>query len=71
MMNRTKDSFKFFFNTKSMEYTWSRTDDVIKDNSLLTKEEIQVEYTPYIYKQNLIFYVVILDFNLKYFSKEI
>ena len=44
MMNRTKDGFKFFFNTKTMEYTWSRTDDVIKDSSLLTKDEVQVLY---------------------------
>ena len=43
MMNRTKDGFKFFFNSKTMEYTWSRTDDVIKDHSLLTKDEIQVD----------------------------
>ena len=44
MMNRTQDGHKFFFNTKSMDYTWSRTDDVIKDHSLLTKEEIQVGF---------------------------
>jgi len=42
MMNRTKNGSKFFFNTQTMDYLWARTDDVIKDHSLLTKEEIQV-----------------------------
>lgn len=44
MMNRNKEGTKFFFNTRSMEYLWCRTDDVVRDNSLLTKDEIQVSY---------------------------
>ncbi|XP_052795267.1 ras GTPase-activating-like protein IQGAP1 [Mya arenaria] len=41
MMNRTSSGAKFFFNTQSMDYLWSRNDDVIKDHGLLTKEEVQ------------------------------
>ncbi|KAL3866731.1 hypothetical protein ACJMK2_044012 [Sinanodonta woodiana] len=41
MMNRNKDGSKFFYNTKTGQYAWVRGDDVVKDDSLLTKEEIQ------------------------------
>ncbi|KAH3833286.1 hypothetical protein DPMN_106592, partial [Dreissena polymorpha] len=41
MMNRTSSGAKFFFNTHTIDYLWSRTDDVVKDHSLLTKDEIQ------------------------------
>lgn len=42
MMNRNKDGSKFFYNTKTGQYAWVRADDVVKDDSLLTKEEVQV-----------------------------
>jgi hypothetical protein len=42
MMNRLKDGSKFYYNTNSEVYNWARPDDVVKDHSLLTKEEIQV-----------------------------
>ena len=41
MMNRLKDGSKFYYNTNSEVYNWARPDDVVKDHSLLTKEEIQ------------------------------
>lgn len=42
VMNRIKDGSKFFYNVHTKEYSWTRPDDVVKDNSILTKEEIQV-----------------------------
>lgn len=41
VMNRIKDGSKFFYNVHTKEYSWTRPDDVVKDNSILTKEEIQ------------------------------
>ncbi|XP_070211492.1 ras GTPase-activating-like protein IQGAP1 isoform X2 [Littorina saxatilis] len=41
MMNRVKDGSKFFYNINTEEYAWTRRDDVAKDFSLLTKDEIQ------------------------------
>lgn len=41
MMNRVRDGTKFFYNINTQEYTWARRDDIVKDFSLLTKEEIQ------------------------------
>lgn len=45
MMNRLKDGSKFYFNTNTKEYKWSRPDGVVKDHGQLNKEEIQVRYT--------------------------
>jgi hypothetical protein len=42
MMNRVSDGSKFFFNVHTGRYVWTRTEDVVKDFSLLTKDEIQV-----------------------------
>ena len=42
MMNRVRDGSKFFYNIHTQVYAWSRREDVVKDFSLLTKEEIQV-----------------------------
>ena len=44
MMNRVRDGSKFFYNIHTQEYAWTRREDVIKDFSLLTKEEIQVSF---------------------------
>nr|KAG5685671.1 hypothetical protein BaRGS_014478 [Batillaria attramentaria] len=41
MMNRVADGSKFFYNINTQEYAWARRDDIVKDFSLLTKEEIQ------------------------------
>ncbi|XP_048258787.1 ras GTPase-activating-like protein IQGAP1 isoform X2 [Haliotis rufescens] len=41
IMNRTRDGSKFFYNISTGEYEWFRQDGVVKDHSLLTKEEIQ------------------------------
>ncbi|XP_078316270.1 ras GTPase-activating-like protein IQGAP1 isoform X2 [Crassostrea virginica] len=41
MMNRLKDGSKFYYNTKSKTYKWSRPDGVVKDHGQLNKEEIQ------------------------------
>ncbi|KAK3096452.1 hypothetical protein FSP39_000292 [Pinctada imbricata] len=41
MMNRLKDGSKFYYNTTTKEYKWSKPDGVVKDNGILTKEEIQ------------------------------
>lgn len=41
MMNRLKDGSKFYYNANSELYAWARPEDVVKDHSLLTKEEIQ------------------------------
>lgn len=45
IMNRLKDGSKFYFNTNTKEYKWSRPDGVVKDHGQLNKEEIQVRYT--------------------------
>ena len=44
MMNRLKDGSKFYYNTKSKTYKWSRPDGVVKDHGQLNKEEIQVSH---------------------------
>lgn len=41
-MNRVRDGSKFYYNTKTQEYTWARREDIVKDFSILTKEEVQV-----------------------------
>ncbi|XP_076443787.1 ras GTPase-activating-like protein IQGAP1 isoform X2 [Babylonia areolata] len=41
MMNRVNDGSKFFYNVHTQEYAWTRREDVVKDFSLLTKDEIQ------------------------------
>jgi len=41
MMNRLKDGTKFFYNIDTADHAWSRGDTIVKDYSLLTKEEIQ------------------------------
>ncbi|XP_063433642.1 ras GTPase-activating-like protein IQGAP1 [Mytilus trossulus] len=41
MMNRLKDGSKFYYNKHQDTFAWARPDDVVKDHSLLTKEEIQ------------------------------
>ncbi|XP_025077670.1 ras GTPase-activating-like protein IQGAP1 isoform X2 [Pomacea canaliculata] len=41
MMNRVRDGSKFYYNTKTQEYTWARREDIVKDFSILTKEEVQ------------------------------
>ncbi|XP_061172402.1 ras GTPase-activating-like protein IQGAP1 isoform X1 [Saccostrea echinata] len=41
MMNRLKDGSKFYYNTHTKEYKWSRPESVVKDHGLLNKEEIQ------------------------------
>ncbi|XP_056022517.1 ras GTPase-activating-like protein IQGAP1 isoform X2 [Ostrea edulis] len=41
MMNRLKDGSKFYYNTQTKDYKWSRPEDVVKDHGLLNKEEIQ------------------------------
>lgn len=41
MMNRLKDGSKFYFNTNTKEYKWSRPDGVVKDHGQLNKEELQ------------------------------
>ena len=45
-MNRTREGYKYYFNVHSMEASWERTEDMKKDHSLLTKEEIQVSCIP-------------------------
>jgi hypothetical protein len=45
MMNRLKDGSKFYYNTRTKDYKWSRPDDVVKDHGLLNKEDIQVSST--------------------------
>lgn len=42
MMNRSPEGFKFFYNVITGDYAWVRNDSIIKDYSILTKEEIQV-----------------------------
>ena len=42
MMNRLRDGTKFFYNIHTHRHTWSRTDDIAKDFSLLTSDDIQV-----------------------------
>ena len=42
MVHRLKDGFKFFYNVHSRKHEWKRPDGVSKDNSLLSREEIQV-----------------------------
>ena len=42
MMNRLKDNTKFFYNIDSGDHAWTRGTDIIKDYSLLNKEDIQV-----------------------------
>lgn len=41
MMNRVGDGTKFFYNVHTCQYAWTRSDAIIKDFSLLTKDEIQ------------------------------
>ncbi|XP_029657707.1 ras GTPase-activating-like protein IQGAP1 isoform X1 [Octopus sinensis] len=41
MMNRSPEGFKFFYNVNTGDYAWVRNDTIIKDYSILTKEEIQ------------------------------
>ncbi|CAG5135114.1 unnamed protein product, partial [Candidula unifasciata] len=41
MMNRLKDGTKFFCNVNTGAHAWTRGDSIIKDYSLLTKDEIQ------------------------------
>ncbi|CAL1534099.1 unnamed protein product [Lymnaea stagnalis] len=41
MMNRTKDSTKFFYNVHTGDHAWTRGNTIIKDYSLLTREDIQ------------------------------
>ncbi|GFS24828.1 Ras GTPase-activating protein nGAP-like isoform X6, partial [Elysia marginata] len=41
MMNRLKDNTKFFYNMHTNQHAWTRGDNVIKDYSLLTRDEIQ------------------------------
>ncbi|RUS77832.1 hypothetical protein EGW08_014406 [Elysia chlorotica] len=41
MMNRLKDNTKFFYNINTKQHAWTRGDSVIKDYSLLTRDEIQ------------------------------
>ncbi|KAL8562627.1 hypothetical protein ACOMHN_011199 [Nucella lapillus] len=41
MMNRVRDGSKFFYNIHTQEYAWTRREDIAKDYSLLTKDEIQ------------------------------
>ncbi|BFY98703.1 hypothetical protein BsWGS_01743 [Bradybaena similaris] len=41
MMNRLKDGTKFFYNVNTGAHAWTRGDTIIKDYSLLTKDEIQ------------------------------
>ncbi|KAH9500962.1 Ras GTPase-activating-like protein iqgap1 [Bulinus truncatus] len=41
MMNRVRDGSKFFFNVHTGQHAWTRGDSIIKDYSLLTREEIQ------------------------------
>lgn len=41
MMNRLKDNTKFFYNVHTKQHAWTRGDNVMKDYSLLTRDEIQ------------------------------
>ncbi|XP_059176256.1 ras GTPase-activating-like protein IQGAP1 [Physella acuta] len=41
MMNRLRDGTKFFYNVHTGEHAWTRGDTIVKDYSLLTREEIQ------------------------------
>lgn len=42
MMNRVRDGSKFFYNVHTKEYAWARREDIVKDFSLLTRDEVQV-----------------------------
>lgn len=41
MMHKLRDGFRFFFNVNSLTHSWQKTEDVRKDYSLLTRDEIQ------------------------------
>lgn len=41
MMNKSKRGFKFYYNVNTGEYAWARNENIVKDFSILTKEEIQ------------------------------
>nr|KAI8756299.1 ras GTPase-activating-like protein IQGAP1 isoform X2 [Biomphalaria glabrata] len=41
MMNRVRDGSKFFYNVHTGQHAWTRGDTIIKDYSLLTREELQ------------------------------
>ena len=43
MMNRIRDGHKFYFNAHQMAYSWEKIEDMKKDYSLLTRDEIQVK----------------------------
>ena len=42
MMNKSNQGFKFYYNVNTGEYAWARNESIVKDFSILTKEEIQV-----------------------------
>lgn len=42
MMNRLKNGSKFFFNVETMEGSWTKDDQIEKDFSLLTRDDIEV-----------------------------
>lgn len=44
MMNRLKEGNKYYFNVHSMEFAWERHENMRKDYSLLTRDEIQVKF---------------------------
>ena len=43
MMNRIRDGHKFYFNAHQMAYSWEKMEEMKKDYSLLTRDEIQVK----------------------------
>lgn len=45
MMNKSNRGFKFYYNVNTGEYAWARNENIVKDFSLLTKEEIQTVLT--------------------------